>query len=135
MFKILQELTVWGTEYRVPNHTYLLDDSGNILAYAIDGTDEIRKSSGQIKIDRRGRKFVEVKHAALLKLAPKQSSKPVEKKVSVGVRVFKVDSKGKTYFVEKNQHFYNCNCIGFGYRRKCKHVDAVKNMLDKSIKV
>jgi len=139
MSKIVKEVTVWNTDYSVPNHIYLLDDASNLIAYAVDGTDEIRKSSGDIKIDRRGRKFVEVKHSGLAKLIktiiePKKEIAAKNQAVirKPGVRIFKVNSKGRDYFVEKDNYHLSCNCIGYGYRRKCKHVDAVKKSLDKA---
>jgi hypothetical protein len=47
------------------------------------------------------------------------------------VRLFKVKSKEKEYLIEYNliNKTLSCPCIGFGYRRKCKHVDAVSKQL------
>jgi hypothetical protein len=34
-------------------------------------------------------------------------------------------SKGATYTVTRIGSDYTCNCVGFQYRKKCKHVDGV----------
>jgi hypothetical protein len=36
-------------------------------------------------------------------------------------------SKGNTYIVSDNGGTWTCTCPGFGWRRKCKHVEAQKN--------
>lgn len=36
-------------------------------------------------------------------------------------------SKGDTYTVTDNGGTWTCTCPGFGWRRKCKHVEAQKN--------
>jgi hypothetical protein len=36
-------------------------------------------------------------------------------------------SKGNTYTVSDNGGTWTCSCPGFGWRRKCKHVEAQKN--------
>ena len=46
---------------------------------------------------------------------------------------FRYGSKGKKYTVEwdKFHKNYNCNCLGYTYRRRCKHIthisDSFKN--------
>ena len=37
-----------------------------------------------------------------------------------------VGSKGAHYTVRANQGRYTCSCPGFGWRRKCKHIEQVK---------
>ena len=37
-----------------------------------------------------------------------------------------VGSKGAHYTVRTNQGRYTCSCPGFGWRRKCKHIEQVK---------
>jgi hypothetical protein len=34
-------------------------------------------------------------------------------------------SKGATYTVSRIGSDYSCNCVGFQYRRKCKHVSEI----------
>ena len=47
-------------------------------------------------------------------------------------------SKGKHYTVEWDPHHrkYNCNCLGYTYRRKCRHITELSNSfgLKKGIK-
>jgi len=48
--------------------------------------------------------------------------------VSRDVRSYEVQgSKGNTYTVTDNGGTWTCTCPGFGWRRKCKHVEAQKN--------
>jgi len=48
--------------------------------------------------------------------------------VSRAVRSYEVQgSKGNTYTVIDNGGTWTCSCPGFGWRRKCKHVEAQKN--------
>mgnify|MGYP007090481428 CR=1 FL=1 len=95
-----REITDWSdTEYYVPNHTYLFDGKSNILAYAIEGTDEITVFKKPLKVSTTRRKFEKVKHTGLEILAgtfkldfkPTQSDYPNWK--------VKSDS-GKEYIVE-----------------------------------
>jgi hypothetical protein len=37
-----------------------------------------------------------------------------------------VGSKGASYTVRAVQGRYSCTCAGFGWRRKCKHIEQVK---------
>ena len=38
-------------------------------------------------------------------------------------------SKGDTYLVEYKGAQWKCDCLGFGWRRSCKHIDTIKNNL------
>ena len=43
-------------------------------------------------------------------------------------------SKGDEYTVtqsasDSRQIFFSCTCVGYGYRRKCKHIEGIKNKL------
>lgn len=134
IFKILKETTIWTAEYNVYNHTYLLDPKSRIIAYlsAKDGT--IHKLKSPYQIDKRYRKFVEVKNAKLSKLIPKDYKYEDENesvKPSENVRVFNVKSKDRIYTVtfDKSSKIVSCSCIGYGYRMKCRHSAAVSNKL------
>lgn len=123
MYEIVKEITTWSADFAVPSHTYLMSKSGNLIAYAIDGTNEIRKST--IKIDRARRTFVKVSHPGLEKLIPAEENTQVPR----NGRLFKVKSKDKEYLVELIGKRLSCSCIGFGYRGKCKHAEAVRNKI------
>ena len=135
MFKILKEITVWNSEYTVYNHTYLLDPKNRILAYYNVKDKTIHKLNSPYVIDKRYRKFVDVKHSGLSKLIPKdyKEERQEEIKPSAFVRVFKVKSKSKnkTYEVsfQTITKQLSCGCTGFGYRMTCSHVKAVANKL------
>jgi hypothetical protein len=133
MFKIIKEITVWTAEYKVYNHTYLLDPKNRIIAYlnAKDGT--IHQLKSPYEIDKRYRKFVEIKNAKLSKLIPKNYKEEKDERItpSENVRVFNVKSKNKVYTVTFNtiSKIVVCGCIGYGYRMKCRHSDAIKSKL------
>jgi hypothetical protein len=44
-------------------------------------------------------------------------------------------SKGKKYNVKHENEVWECTCVGFGYRRKCKHVEKAKEMQKSAKKV
>lgn len=45
------------------------------------------------------------------------------------LRKFKVKGKNGAYMVILSGEQYSCDCIGFKYHHKCKHIDAVKNSM------
>lgn len=133
--EIVKETTIWDCGYKVCNHTYLLSKSNKVLAYADERNGEIIKLKSQFVLDKRYRKFESVKHAGLSKIAKTfVEDEPVKTalvKPTENIRVFHVKSKDKVYtvtFNKKNQSV-NCACIGFNYRRYCKHSDAVSKQL------
>ena len=127
MSEILQEVTIWKSEFPVPNHVYLLDNNDNIIAYIKQGDNVINQLKSNIKLNKRYRKFIKVNHAGLSKLIPKDNGHDYSKKI--GVRIFKVISGNHDYKIELDNSILSCTCIGFGYRGKCKHIEAVKNIL------
>jgi hypothetical protein len=136
--EILKEITQWDTGYRQPNHTYLVNKKGQVLAYAKWHTNDIELLKSRRILDKRYRKFIKDDHSGLSKLFSKFKSEDIvddhkkEKvKKSDNIRLFKVKSNDKEYNVEYNVSgkFLTCSCIGFGYRRKCKHVDAVSKKI------
>lgn len=48
-----------------------------------------------------------------------------ESKMVDNVRVFKVKAKANIYTVIKNGSKYTCDCLGFQYRKNCRHTKAV----------
>lgn len=122
MPEILKETTKWNCEFSQPNHTYLLGESGRIIAYAPFGGDEVIVVKSQMKIDKRYRTFVKTNHVALSNILSKQ-------KPEAGVRKFNVKSKDKEYTVTVKKSNYSCTCPGFSFRGQCKHIDAVAKKL------
>jgi hypothetical protein len=122
MSEILQETTIWTGHYGACNHTYLLDNSNNIIAYVKQGKSEVNILKSKIKIDKRYRKFIKVNHSGLSKIINKTIIQP-------NTRVFKVKSNTKEYMVELINNQYTCTCTGFTFRGKCKHIEAVAKKL------
>ena len=122
-----REITDWSdSEYLVPNHTYLFDGKSNILAYEISGSKEVVVFKKPLKVSTTRRKFEKVKHKALDALAKKFQAEEVIEKSNNPQWQVKSDS-GKIYTVELIAGKYSCNCVGYGYRNKCKHSEQIKN--------
>lgn len=128
-----KEVTEWdNSEFVVPNHTYLFDGKSNILAYAKASNDELVILHKPLPMDTRRRKFIKVKHKALDEYGatvvldvPNLENTP---HWSV-----KSDS-GKTYTVTLESGKYQCNCIGYAYRGKCKHSESVNQSVNSGTK-
>lgn len=105
----VREVTVWKDVSGQPNHDYLLDGD-KVIAYRPWGTGEIRKLKGNLKIDRRGRKFE--------KLVPN----PFALEAKSELKEVK-GSKGNSYFV--NIEDKSCTCPGFTFRGDCKHIKEI----------
>ena len=90
-------------------------------------------------MNKRYRKFEKSNHSGLSKLLSQFKNEDNQKETksifkpekSENIRIFKVKSKGKDYIVEYNilGKYIICPCIGFSYRRKCKHSEAVAKKL------
>lgn len=119
---VYKEVTEWDkSEFQVPNHIYLFDGKSNAIAYAAFGSGEVMRFKKPLRIDTRRRKFVKVKHYALEAIA--KTFQEVEEKPE-GIEV--KSNSGKIYYITESNGNYRCNCVGFGYRGKCKHVDVAK---------
>ena len=139
--KILKEVSTWSAEYsRQPNHTYLINSKNQIVAYAKwHSQKDIHVFKSRMNLESKYRKFIEVSHKGLEKIAKQLKDEMPEKQkaekriASANIRLFKVKSKSKDkeYIVEFNVagKFLSCGCVGFGYRRKCSHVEAVAKKL------
>lgn len=121
MSEILKETTVWACS-KQPNHTYLISDSGKIIAYAPWHGAEIVTLKSGMKLDKRNRKFVKVSHLGLSKLISNEQK-------NTDVRKFKVKSNDKEYVVTVENNNYYCTCLGFTFRGQCKHATAVAKKL------
>ena len=54
--------------------------------------------------------------------------KPRERQAAAGEKAWQVKgSKGNTYTVKLSDGMYSCTCAGYGFRRKCRHIEEVKN--------
>ena len=59
--KALKEITKWDEDYIVPNHTYILNDNGNLVGYVIKGSGEYIEFKKPItQFSKTRRKFKEV---------------------------------------------------------------------------
>jgi hypothetical protein len=113
--KVLQEITKW--DIPTPNHTYFSDDSkSKIYGYIRVGTNDVFTFKKPIRIDVRGRKFLEVPNSWGFTVEDKPEGKTWEVK----------GSKGDVYTVAEVNGNRTCTCSGFKFRGKCKHVDLVK---------
>jgi hypothetical protein len=104
----IQEITVWDMSYQ-PNHTYLMDGE-RAIAYIKSGTTEVIKLGKGLRLDKRGRKFKELK-VNPFNIKVKSNLIPV------------VGSKGNTYMVDPDAK--TCTCSGFTFRRTCKHLEMI----------
>ena len=141
VMEILKEITNWQVDYRQPNHTYLVNNKNQIIAYAKWHSNDIMIFKSRTKLDTRYRKFEKSNHSGLSKLINQfksednqkesKSNSIIKPEKSDNIRLFKVNSKGKDYIVEYNiiGKYIMCPCIGFSYRRKCKHSEAVAKKL------
>ncbi len=122
--KILQEITVWDVDYEMINHTYLVNNKGKVIA-SDNGRGQVLVYKSRHVLDKRYRKFVEVKHAKLARIA-KEVGEEVEQEIIVGQKFTVESESGNVYTVVKNEGRYSCSCIGYGYHRKCRHIETVK---------
>ncbi len=101
----VKETTVWEGAIQA-NHVYLLDGD-KMVAYIKFGKGKPFYFKKPIQIDRRGRKFEELK------------TNPFKQEVKSDLTIV-IGSKGEKYFVDKEAG--TCTCPGFSFRGKCKHV-------------
>lgn len=119
-----KEVTEWdNSEFVVPNHTYLFDGKSNILAYAKANNGELVILHKPLPLDTRRRKFIKVKHEALDSYG---ATVVIDVPNLENTPHWSVKSdSGKTYTVTLESGKYQCNCVGYAYRGKCKHSDSV----------
>ena len=128
--EIIQEITVWNCEYKVPNNIYLLNKAGKLIAYIKEGEDNINQLKSPMAFDKARRKFNKIQHDGLSKLIKDEKQDNTKRIIPKNVQLFNVNSNDRDYTVEvTDNRYFSCTCIGFGYRGKCKHIDAVKDSL------
>ena len=125
-----KEITEWdNSEFVVPNHVYLFDGKSNILAYAKASNDELVILHKPLPMDTRRRKFIKVKHKALDEYG---ATVVIDVPNLENMPHWSVKSdSGKTYTVTLESGKYQCNCVGYAYRGKCKHSDEIKKAQEK----
>ena len=125
-----KEVTDWSkSETKVLNHIYLFDGKSNILAYAKASNDELVILHKPLPLDNRRRKFVKVKHDSLDAYG---ATIVIEEPKLDNVPHWSVkNDKGKTYTITLESGKYQCNCVGYAYRGKCKHSEQIRKAQEK----
>lgn len=122
--KIMQEVTEWTGMTRQPNHVYLMDGD-KVYAVSQWGRSKPHYMKTFLRIDRRGRKFVQVaknKWRFDLSLETEKSD-PVK---PLGQTWTVTGSKGDEYTVSLANGQWACSCPGHGFRGRCRHVDQLR---------
>jgi hypothetical protein len=121
--KYFQEVTEWTDNPNAINHVYYMkDDKSSMVGYIKGGEGRLFKFKTPIRIDVRGRKFVELKN----KKAEPDDVYFGKREEPKDVIIFQ-GSNGKEYLLEKIGGKYTCTCPGFTFRNKCKHSDALND--------
>lgn len=105
----VREITVWDWEFQ-PNHTYLLDGD-KMIAYIPKGQSTPHYFKTLMRLNKRGRKFMELTQNPFV--VPEDTKKTIKVQ----------GSKGNTYEVDPVNE--TCDCPGFMYRGKCRHLDEI----------
>lgn len=126
--KFIQEVTEWSAAYAVPNHIYYVNDSRTrLVGYIAQGTRNLVKFKKPVDWDRRGRKFEPVTVRGLraerdeVYFPREVATETVVPKNSITVE----GSRGSKYLLTKIAGQWTCSCPGYGFRRKCRHLDLV----------
>ena len=128
--EIIQEITVWDCDYKVPNNIYLLNKTGKLIAYIKEGGDIINQLKTPMAFDKARRKFIKIQHNGLSELIKDEKQDNTKRIIPKNVQLFNVNSNDRDYTVEvTDNRYFSCTCIGFGYRGKCKHAEAVRAKL------
>ena len=122
--KIVQEVTQWDGFTRQPNHVYLMDGD-KVYAVSQWGRTKPHYMKTFLRIDRRGRKFVEVKNNKWkFDLSIRTESEVADKPRG---QIWTVPgSKGGEYTVNLDAGQWSCTCPGHGFRGRCRHVDEIR---------
>ena len=120
--KAFQELTVWDTEFSMPNHVYFLNDSKEkMYGYVQASTGIVQTMSAPYKFKASGRKFKEV---------PNRWNFKIEEEVvePTSGKEYKVPgSKGAIYTVTDDNGSWSCTCPASKWQKgDCKHIKSLK---------
>lgn len=123
--KIMREITEWRDVARQPNHVYLMDGD-KVYAYSAWGKAKPHYMKTFLRIDKRGRKFVEEKKNTW-KFDLSISAEPAEIPATPSGQTWTVvGSKGNSYTVSLSGGVWACSCPGHGFRGRCRHVDDMR---------
>ena len=124
MLKIYQEVTEWkGVEYRQPNHVYLMSGD-KAYAYSRWGESKPEYFRNPTRMDKRGRKFIEVKKNSWgfdLKILAQEEERPQGETWEVQ------GSKGDIYTVSLLNGRWSCTCPGATFRSTCRHITQTRD--------
>ena len=121
--KIMEEITVWDVPYRQPNHVYLMSGD-KAVAYSKWGQGPAEYFNQPQRIDRRGRKFIEIKNNKWKFDLTVRTDLEVSEKPK-GQTWIVASSKGGEYTVSLDAGHWSCTCPGHGFRGRCRHVDEL----------
>ena len=125
MLKIMREVTKWNEAASQSNHVYLMDGD-KVYAYSAWGTAKPQYMKTFLRIDRRGRKFVETKDNPW-KFDFSIGVEPEETPVVPSGQTWTVaGSKGNSYTVSLSAGIWACSCPGHNFRGRCRHVDDIQ---------
>jgi hypothetical protein len=123
--KIMQEVTEWkDVSYRQPNHVYLMSGD-KAYAYSKWGEGPAEYFRNPTRLDRRGRKFIEVKKNIWkfdLEIHAQDEEKPQGQTWTV------MGSRGDEYTVSLSAGRWSCTCPGATFRGTCKHIEHQKSL-------
>jgi hypothetical protein len=123
MLKILEEVTDWKVHYRQPNHVYLMSGD-RVIAMSRWGKEPPEYLASQSRIDRRGRKFIEVKRNRWgfdMKVSVISDEKPKGETWTV------TGSRGDEYTVSLSDGRWSCTCPGAMFRGACRHIAQIRD--------
>lgn len=122
--KAFQELTVWATEFDMPNHVYFLNDSKEkMYGYVQSSTGMVHTMSTPYKFKAGGRKFKEVENRWNFKIAED------EPEIVTGKEYKVPGSKGAIYTVTNDHGVWSCTCPASKWQKgECKHIVQLKTV-------
>ena len=122
VLKIMQETTQWKVPYRQPNHVYLMSGD-RVVAMSRWGEQPPEYLPSQNRIDRRGRKFVEM-HRNLWGFD--MTVKVVGEERPTGETWEVRGSRGDVYTVSLTDGRWGCTCPGAMFRGSCRHIQSMQ---------